>query len=219
VRFDHIKGIIWDLDNTLYRFDQAFINACNHAAAKTICTLIPDLSFDQALDQAEKSYQEHGFSGHSFVNHYGGNYQDYHFTFHETIDEKILQHNEEMNRLMADLNLPHAIITNASRHWAHRALNHLGLRDFFPDDHIIPLEDSAFEPKARSRKPFEMACAKLNLKTADVLMVEDTARNLKVAKDMGMTTVLIHHGHKPEAEQDFIDLEFSDTVSLMRALI
>lgn len=213
-----IQGIIWDLDNTLYRFNDLFVHACNVAAARTICTLVDNFTYEEALAEAEKSYEEHGYSGHAFVTRHGVPYHDYHFPFHEAIDEKILDRNDDMLSALADLNLPHVIVTNASRHWAEKSLLHLGMKDFFPDENIIALEDTDFEPKARSVLPFEMARDKLRTDPAGTLVIEDTVRNLRVPKQMGFRTALVHHGKTPDVSEDFIDLEFPDTLSVLEAL-
>lgn len=213
-----IHGIIWDLDNTLYRFDTIFEDACNRAAARTICSMVENLSFDEAYQAAVHSYNTHGYSGKALIAQYNLDYRDYHFPFHEAIDETILARNDAMIAGLRDLNRPQVIITNASRHWAEKALRHLGMKEFFPDHAILPLEDSAFEAKASSPKPFTMAKDILNVAAENILVVEDTVRNLKVPKEMGFNTALIHHGRIPDEQHDFIDWEFPDTVSLIGAL-
>jgi putative hydrolase of the HAD superfamily len=218
VPFSIVKGVIWDLDNTLYRFDSVFEDACNRAAARTICTLVDGLSFDDAFKVAETSYAQHGYSGKALITQYGIDYRDYHFSFHEEIDEKILTRNDAMLQALADLNKPQVIVTNASRHWVEKALAHLGLRDFFTDENIIALGDSDFEPKAYSRRPFDMARNRLSLPIENIIVVEDMAKNLKVPKEMGFTTALIHHGRTPVEQYDYIDLEFPDTLSLLEKL-
>lgn len=215
-----IEAIIWDLDNTLYRFDKMFEEACNRAAAKTICALVGgDLDEEEIFQVAERSYAQHGYSGKALIAHYGLEYRDYHFPFHETIDEKILHRNDDMIDALRDVSVPQAIVTNASRHWAQRALDHLGLREFFPDHLIVPIEDTDFEAKAYSRRPFELACERMGAAyNTRVLVAEDMAPNLKIPKEMGMQTALIHHGRVPLTQHDYIDAEFPDTLALLKAI-
>ncbi|MCB1531096.1 MAG: HAD family hydrolase [Rhodospirillales bacterium] len=214
----HIKAIIWDLDNTLYRFDEMFVRACNVAAARTICTLVDDFTFEEALVLAEKSYEQHGYSGYCFIEDKNVEYSDYHFPFHDAMDEKILGRNEDMCAGLEQLNLPQAIVTNASRGWAQRALSHLGLKEWFPDEVIFALEDADFQPKSRSTRPFELAREKLGQRAEDILVVEDSLRNLTVPKDMGFQTAFIHHGSNIKHIPDFVDYAFPDTVALLKEL-
>ncbi len=213
-----IRAIIWDLDNTLYRFDSIFEDACNRAAAKTICGMVPGLHFDDAFAAAVDSYAQHGYSGKALIARYNLSYDAYHYPYHEAIDETMLARNDAMIAGLFALGRPQAILTNASRHWAERALVHLGMKEFFPDDFIFALEDSAFEAKSHSVRPFTMAQEKLGAAPHETLVVEDTVKNLKVPKDMGFQTALIHHGRVPDERHPFIDREYADTLELLRAL-
>lgn len=216
--FSAIRGVIWDLDNTLYRFDAMFEEACNRAAAKTICDMVEGLTYEEAFAAAEESYNTHGYSGKALIARYNLAYSDYHFPYHETIDETILQKNDDMLRALAALDRPQVIVTNASRHWAEKVLAHLGMKQFFPDTHIISLEDSEFEAKAHSPRPFVMAQDILGCLPQNIVVVEDTVKNLSVPKSMGFYTALIHHGRAPGERHDFIDAEFSDTLELLKSL-
>lgn len=211
----HVKGLIWDLDNTLYRFDQAFEKACNIAAARTVQQLIPQVSFEEAFAAAEKSYIDHGYSGKALVERYGIAYPDYHYLYHDTIDESIIERNEAIIIALGDLALPHILITHASRRWAERTLRHLSMDAYFPCDKIVALEDTQFQGKAYSSAPFIKGLELLNLPPENVLVVEDTVKNLVRPKEMGMTTVLIHHGADNHLGHDFIDHAFSDTLEFL----
>ena len=213
-----IRAVIWDLDNTLYRFDTIFEDACNRAAAKTICNMVPDLTFDDAFSAAVESYAIHGYSGKALIARYNLSYDAYHYPYHEAIDETMIARNDAMISGLFALDRPQAIITNASRHWAERALRHLGMKEFFPDDFIFALEDSEFEAKSHSPRSFTMAQNKLGIAPHETLVVEDTVNNLKVPKGMGFQTALIHHGRAPAQRHSFIDREYPDTLELLRAL-
>lgn len=213
---ENIKGIIWDLDNTLYRFDEAFEHACNIASARAALDMGVDLSLEEAVFIAETSFENHGYSGLVFEREYNICHSEYHFKYHDAIDEKIIHANEEMREALAAVDLPHVILTNASRPWAERVLRHLGLDSWFPHERIIPQEDTDFEPKARGPRGFEMALEKLGLPTDNILMVDDMVKNLRIPKELGLQTALIHHGQVKQDLPDFVDAEFSDTITLMK---
>lgn len=215
----HIKGLIWDLDNTLYRFDQAFEKACNIAAARTVQQLMPSVTFEEAFAAAEKSYLEHGHSGKMLIEQYGIAYSDYHYLYHDTIDESIIERNEAILMALGDIDLPNILITHASRRWAEKALRHLSMDDYFPCDKIIALEDTEFQGKAYSAAPFIKGMEILNLPPENVLVVEDTAKNLVRPKEMGMTTVLIHHGKSNHLGLDYIDHAYPDTLEFLGTLM
>ncbi len=215
----HVQGMIWDLDNTLYRFDKAFEQACNIAAARTVQKLIPSITYEEALATAEQSYAEHGYSGKKLVEQYGIVYSDYHFLYHDTIDETILEKNDAILMALEEIDLPNVLITHASRRWAERTVRHLSMEAYFPSNRIIALEDTNFEGKAYSREPFIKGLELLNLPPEKTLVVEDTAKNLIRPKEMGMTTVLIHHGNPPQTGDDYIDFSYPDTLEFLGTLM
>ena len=144
-----IRYILWDLDGTLYRFEEDFIKACNLAAAKAAIHLGAPFEVDEAINFAWKSYAQTGQSIVNFLKQYGIKPADMHECYHGLIDEKIIriteQVSERLNAATQDLELSNVIITHSSREWASPVLNHLGLDHVFPDDRIIAKEDYNFE--------------------------------------------------------------------------
>jgi len=215
---DHIKGIIWDLDGTLYRYDEVFRHACNLAAARTAIDLGLDMNFDDAVALAAKSEREYGSSFKLFADH-GLTYMDFHHPYHDAVDTTILQINLQMRDTLAALDMPMAILTNASRPWALRTVAHLQLNDLFTESNILAFEDVGHESKAAGPAGFNRALEIIGTKPQETLMVEDLARNLTHAKKLGMTTALVHHGKIPDDCSDLVDVLFADTLELARVLL
>lgn len=213
----HIRGIIWDLDGTLYRYDKIFIEACNLAAARTAIDLGLQMDLDTALALAGRSYLEHGSSFKFFADH-GIRYEDFHIPYHNTVDTTILAKNMEMKRALESLAIPMVILTNASRDWARRTLDHLEYGHLFGDGKLLALEDADFQSKAQGTKGFEKGLVTLGVHASETLMVEDLPKNLLHAKGMGMTTALVHHGKLPDHGLDHVDVFFEDTLELVRTL-
>lgn len=214
----HIRGIIWDLDGTLYRFDDLFIKACNVAAARAAQSLGVDITYEQAVALAVKSEAEQGYSLHGFIHEYGLSYAQLHAPFHQHIDEKLIQRNDDFIKALESVNLPHVLLTNASRDWADRALSHLGMKHLFSDDHIIPMEEVDFIPKSRGRAGFDKAVSCLSMSPKDILIVEDLPRNLHIPHHMGMTTALVTHGGVLPALDILVDLVVHDVIQIVMCL-
>lgn len=215
--FSHVKGIIWDLDGTLYRYDDAFRHACNLASSKLAIQMGLDLTPEDALALATESENTYGSSFKLFGQR-GLLYRDFHFPYHDAVDITILQKNAEMKRAMEALDLPMVILTNASKGWAQRTLKHIELDHLFEDGNVIALEDVDFKAKAYHPNGFERGLEILGTNAAETMMVEDLARNLPIAKNMGMTTALVHHGRKPD-NADYIDVFFQTTLELVQTLL
>ncbi len=214
----HINGIIWDLDGTLYRYDDVFRHACNLAAARTAIDLGLNMPFDEAVALATKSEREYGSSFRLFADH-GLTYMDFHHPYHDAVDTTILQINLQMRDTLAALNMPMVILTNASRPWALRTVAHLQLHDLFTETNVLAFEDVGHESKAAGPAGFKRALEIIGTRPDETLMVEDLARNLVHAKKLGLTTALVHHGQIPEDSLDLVDVLFPDTLELARALL
>jgi putative hydrolase of the HAD superfamily len=219
VEFTPVQAIIWDLDNTLYRFDDAFIHACNVAAARAALHMEVPLGLDEAIEFATKSHLERGFSTEVFIEEHGVDRAHMHEVFHSFIDERAIVTSLETLELFQAVKCDHVLLTHGSGVWARRVLDHLGLREFFPDTHILGRENFDFHSKAQSLIPFEMALSVLGRESGrGVLVVEDTAVNLKHPYDMGMQTALIHHGRPPAKVDSYIDHSISDVREVLKFL-
>lgn len=213
-----LKGIIWDLDNTLYRFDDDFKHACAVAAAKAAVALGAPLSLKEAIDISWESFYRTGYSMDMFIARYDLDRERMHHSFHKFIDETLLKSSLQTVSLFEQMNLEHCLVTHASGDWARRALSHLGLLPWFAEGRIIALEDIAFAKKAESARPFEEALSRLGMAVADCLVVEDIPENLAIPRALGLKTVLIHHGQPPVPMPVHIDMDFDNAVALLSAV-
>ena len=134
-----IKAIIWDLDNTLYRFNTLFEDACNHIAGRTVRSLGLDMGDAEAKALAEASFKKYGYSMRVFLEEHDLDSTELHLEFHKHLDEKILDVSHELIECFRNYDLKHVLVTHGSRHWAMKALNHLDLKQFFPDEVIFGL--------------------------------------------------------------------------------
>ena len=213
-----VHGIIWDLDNTLYRFTDKFYRSCTEAAADAAQELGIDLSYEDTIKLAERSEDEHGYSMHGYITDHGLSYASLHFPFHQKIDETVVDPIFGLKEALENLQFPQVILTNASRCWANRVLKHTGLDHLFSEERIIPMEDVGFEPKSRSEKGFKKAIEILNFPPHHILMVDDLDRNLSIPYALGLQTVYIHHGDMMLDKPDFIHDQFEGVLDLIKTL-
>ncbi len=214
-----VQGIVWDLDNTLYRIEDAVKHAFHIAIARAALEAGVPLELDEAVKAAEKSYAEYGYSGRIFVRDHGVDDVWLHHRFHDHLDETMIDKNAETAEFFRQTELRHALITHSSGPWARKVLSHLGLREWFADDHILALEDYAFQKKAESAAPFMLALERLQLDAGQTLFVEDTPRNLSIPHRLGMGTVLVHYGQPPRDMPAFIDADYNNALDLLRHIV
>lgn len=212
--------VIFDLDNCLYREPPALGPACNHAIAKVACDMVPGLDYQEALQISEMSQKRTGYVRTYFTERYNLDPHELHRRFHDMVDHLLLPYCEytydafkKIDRERTALGL----LTHGSRGWTERVLERLNLTEFFDPRMIVPVEEVDFVYKHENEKPFfHLLCRAeqhLSLKVApeQAMMVEDVVNNLAVPHRMGMKTVLVHHGEKPE-KRPYIDY-FCENVS------
>ena len=107
------------------------------------------------------------------------------------------------------------IFTNGSFKHAEKVLERLGIKGNFSNIHSI--ETSNYIPKP-SVEAYYSLIRKENIISKKSIMFEDTAWNLKTAKDLGMTTVLISpKNHLLENNKsDYIDYNITDLVKFLK---
>lgn len=213
---DDIRGIIWDLDNTLYRLDDAIIHAFNLSIARMVREAGVDVPMDEAVDMAVRSFEETGYSGTVFIRDFDIDQEHLHYNFHKGIDATVIAKSLETKKMFADVNLSNVLLTHGAHDWARRVLSHLELLEFFPDDQILALEHYDFERKYESRKGFMMALEKLRTLPQNTIMVEDTLSNLRIPSEMGIKTVYLHHGKEPEDLPDYVDYCCDNSLTLLQ---
>lgn len=212
-----LEGVIWDLDNTLYRFEDGFEHLCNIAAARAAMKGGAPLSEGEAIELSSLSYQQYGYSCRLFIERYGMDREQLHYDFHDLIDERLIRRSLDLIGLFEKTGLRHALVTHSSGRWARRALSHIGLAPFFPEEAIFPAEDVAFRSKAESREPFERALSLLGLAEDKVAVVEDVAANLRIPHEMGLATVLVHYGKNPDPMPGFVGFSCNNAADFLRA--
>ena len=219
-KLETARGIIWDLDNTLYRLDEAMADAFHLAVARAVTQ---DggvaLDLDEAFRMARKSFAEHGYSGKVFVRNYGIDDEWLHHQFHSYVDEKLIARSMETADLFGRLDLRHAIITHGSGRWARRVLGHLGLSGFFEEGGILALEDYGFQKKSESAVSFIRALDHLELGPEQTIFIEDTPKNLAIPYELGMSTVLVHYGRRPDPLPPFVDADYDNALEFLQHML
>jgi len=204
-----MKAVVWDLDNTLYRFTSDLKYNCNVAAAKASIDLGLQLSFDEALQIAIKSENTYNYSLHEYTLSHGLTYQDLHHPFHQNIEVQHADPIDGLDQKLENLQIPQAVLTNASRSWAGRVIKYLNLDHVLKGEMIFCMEDFGYEPKARSNKGLSLALDKLGCDATDTIIIDDLSRNLLKAKELGLQTALTHYDEY--ASEDHIDYYFKST--------
>jgi putative hydrolase of the HAD superfamily len=198
-----IKYWLFDLDNTLYSGDTKVFDQVDKKMSFFISKKL-----NVNLEEAKKIQKNY--------------FQEYHTTLngmiknHNINAEEFLQyvHDVDLNFLKKDLNLQNEltklmgkkyIFTNGSKAHASNVTKRIGIENLF--DGVFDIIDSDFIPKP-SIEPYKKIIQKYGIEPDYCIFIEDIARNLKPAHELGMKTVWIKNDEPWAAEfsnEDFID--------------
>jgi putative hydrolase of the HAD superfamily len=177
---------IFDLDNTLYRGDDIFFSQIVGNITKYISRYLA-LHPTEARILQKQYLKEYGTSLSGLMAVHGMDPADFLDYVHD-VDLEMLKPDPRLYAGLAALPGKKYMFTNGSRGHAKNIGEHLGIYKIF--DGVFAIEDVDYTPKPK-RSAYEKFIAEFGINPKRALMAEDTAQNLKVPKDMGMTTLLI----------------------------
>ena len=216
-----IKGLVFDLDNTLYR-DPANKNSIfSQAAARAALQMGAGMSFVDAVRMAEQSYADHESEAVAFCRAFGFDKKRFYHHVHEFGVELMLQaihpvqaYKEAFNRLSITLDV--RILTHGSQRWAERLVAHLGYHAVLREDCLLGLDHPKIADRRKDQGPevFEAVASIMGLDPKEICVVEDTLDNLIIPHQMGMQTVYVHWGKALLEEPDYVTAQVFDFTAL-----
>lgn len=214
----YIDSWIFDLDNTLYPADVEFFSQIVDKIEKYVALYL-SLEPEAALHLQKEYLTEYGTTLSGMMAVHGMDPAPFLDYVHD-VDLKFLKPNPDLRANIKSLPGQKYIFTNGSKGHAKNVASYLKLFDLF-DGHF-GVEDTGYipKPKAHAYDMFLGVFPDIDPKKA--IFFEDNLRNLKVPKDLGMTTVLVvsdaDWSDEPEAarpaagagDADFVDYVTND---------
>lgn len=202
-----IKGILFDLDNTLIDF-MKMKDRCTKASIDAMLQAGLNISYEEAYNGLFKVYEEHGIENPEF-------FQEFLKKAINKIDYKILSAGiiayrkiktgqlipypnvEETLKILKKNKIKLGIVSDAPKLKVWLRLTAINLVNYF--DIVLGYEDTGkLKPSA---EPFKKALEKLQLNPKEVLFVGDNPkRDILGAKKIGMKTVLAKYGQVIDGE-------------------
>jgi FMN phosphatase YigB (HAD superfamily) len=218
------RGIVWDLDHTLYESNDRILHAWLRMLAEPVVAHGYADNADSAFQLLNASFLRYGHALTELSQKHGFNERDFIAQAFPKTDQTLytIQYIEKCDKTFAALeqhqHIPQVILTSALRIWADAVVAHLTFDLHFPPDRIIALEESDYQSKSLSRLPFDLASKALGLPLETLVMVEDNINNLAMAKSLGLTTILITHGqpHDGAEHVDFVVNKAYDVFELIK---
>ncbi len=192
-----IEHWIFDLDNTLYPAQNNLFSQVDRRMGEFISERF-GLPFEAARARQKKYFKTYGTTLRGLMTEDDVVPEEF-LSFVHDVDFDVLQENKDLNGAINRLQGDKIIYTNASRDYAVKVLDKLGLSGVFRE--IFDINSAMFKPKPDPASYFKMI-DDLGINPEKSVMIEDMARNLVPARDMGMKTVWVRTEHDYSGHKD-----------------
>ena len=182
----HIDVWLFDLDNTLYPPETAFMGLIEARMTEFVASHV-GLSHDDAHALQKKYYRELGTTLAGLMAHHGVRPEDYLDHVHN-VPLDSLTPDPELTAAIARLPGRRLVFTNGDENHARRVLAHLGLAELFED--TFHIASAYFVPKPHP-DTFDRLIKAHDIIPAASAFFEDSEKNLAPAATLGMTTILV----------------------------
>ena len=186
--FNSIKYWIFDLDNTLYSGKTKVFEQVDKRMSKYISDKL-NISVEEAKKIQKNYFYEYNTTLNGMIKNHKIDPDEF-LDFVHDINIDFLQKDTLLGEEIKKLDGKKIIFTNGSRKHAINVTKQIGIDRLF--DGIFDIVDAEFIPKP-SIEPYKKLVEKHKIDPKLSVLVEDIARNLKPAYEMGMKTVWIEN--------------------------
>ena len=184
--FNSIKFWIFDLDNTLYSGSTKVFEQVDKRMSKYISNKL-NIDLEEAKKIQKNYFYEYNTTLNGMIKNHKINPDEF-LDFVHDINIDFLQKDPALGKEIENLDGKKIIFTNGSKKHAINVTKQIGIDKLFDD--IFDIVDAEFVPKPLV-EPYKKLVKKHKIDPKLCVLVEDIARNLKPAYEMGMKTVWI----------------------------
>lgn len=211
-----IKYILFDLDDTLYATSLGMMNEISQRMSEYMVTRL-DIPRDDVDRQRKDYWARHGTTLRGLYVERHIDPQDFLSYVHDVSVESYLQPDPKLAAMLAQLPQAKSIFTNAPADYARRVMRALGVEKFF--ENIYDINFIGYESKP-NQFAYDRVVAALPVPTHECLFIDDTARNLVPAKNLGMKTAWLHgteerYGTNGHESADFVIASIYDVAGII----
>ena len=216
-----IKCWIFDLDNTLYSGKTRVFEQVDKKMSKYISEKL-NVNMVEAKEIQKNYFYEYNTTLNGMINNHKIDANEF-LEFVHDVDIDFLKKDSLLNEELMKLDGKKIIFTNSSRKHAMNVIRKIGIDQHFDD--IFDIVDSEFVPKP-DIVSYKKLVEKHKIDPKLCVFIEDIARNLKPAYEMGMKTIWIENDEpwaKKFSDSDFINYktnnlpEFLKKINLLKA--
>ncbi len=210
-----VETWIFDLDNTLYPASCRLFDQVQRRMTEYICARL-SVSEEEAAELRRTYFREHGTTLRGLMTRNDIDPHEFLALVHD-IDLACVPPDPALAAALRQLGGRKIVHTNGSTRHAQRLLDHLELSDSFCG--IIDIVSADFDPKP-ALAGYQLLLRRHAVAAPTALMVEDIARNLAPAAELGMTTAWVRSGldwAAADADSDYIHHVVDDLAGFLAA--
>ena len=211
-----IKYWIFDLDNTLYSGKTKVFEQVDKRMSKYISEKL-NISVEEAKKIQKNYFHEYNTTLNGMIKNHKIDADEF-LEFVHDIDIDFLKKDLKLSQEIEKLEGKKIIFTNGSRKHALNVTGKIGIDHHF--DAIFDIVDAEFVPKP-SMEPYKKLVKKHKIDPKLCVLVEDIARNLKPAYEMGMKTIWIENDEpwaKKFSDSNFVNYKTNDLSGFLKKI-
>jgi len=188
-RFSHIRDWIFDLDNCLYPASSNLFELIDERMTAYIERLL-DIGREEARRVQKHHFHTHGTTLAGLMKEHEVDPHHFLVDVHDVPLDRV-RGDSRLAQLLPRLPGRRFVFTNGDATYARRVLEAIGVHEHFDDLHDIHASSYRAKPDPHG---YALLCERFGIDPAEALLVDDMARNLVPAKQLGMTTVWVDNG-------------------------
>ena len=213
---DSFENWIFDLDNTIYDINAGVFEKISTRITEYIITAL-SVTREEANLVRSNMYKKYGLTLTGLMREYGIAPDEYLDYIHDVTHPE-LKYDEQLKLNLTNLTGRKFIYTNASQNHSKNILSVMGIEAEF--EKILDIKATQYLPKP-DPKSYNIMLKAFGISTDQIgnsIFIEDTAKNLRPAKLLGLKTVWIENDFNLKdyrEHSEFIDYKYSDLKSFL----
>jgi putative hydrolase of the HAD superfamily len=211
-----IKCWIFDLDNTLYSGKTRVFEQVDKKMSKYISEKL-NVNMVEAKEIQKNYFYEYNTTLNGMINNHKIDANEF-LEFVHDVNIDFLKKDSLLNEELMKLDGKKIIFTNSSRKHAMNVIRKIGIDQHFDD--IFDIVDSEFVPKP-DIVSYKKLVEKHKIDPKLCVFIEDIARNLKPAYEMGMKTIWIENDEpwaRKFSDSDFINYKTNNLPEFLKQI-
>ena len=213
---DSFENWIFDLDNTIYDIKSGLFVKISERITEYIMEVL-SFTMEEANFVRSNMYKKYGLTLTGLMREYEIDPDEY-LDFIHDVTHPELKYEKQLQKSLNNLSGRKFIYTNASQSHAKKILSAMGLEAEF--EKILDIKATQYVPKP-DPKSYDIMLKSFGILSDQIensIFIEDTAKNLKPAKLLGLKTVWMENERNIEdykKNSEYVDYTYSDIKSFL----